>query len=109
MTSHNNRCVFVGLAHVEEEEMSATVVCVIIQTHTCKMTLNAVEVLVVCYCMGTEGFRSLAIFMSALHSVTVYLRCLPPDMEAELRFSPLSPSTPSDFIIFFNHPLWNAN
>lgn len=27
---------------------------------------------------GTEGFRSLAIFLSALHSVTVYLRSLPP-------------------------------
>lgn len=28
--------------------------------------------------MGTEGFRSLAIFLSAPHSVTVYLRSLPP-------------------------------
>lgn len=29
MTGHSNRCVFVGITHIEKEEMSVTVACVI--------------------------------------------------------------------------------
>lgn len=75
MTSHSNRCVFVGLAHVEKEEMSVTVVCVIIHTHIYMHNdLKCCHSLSCAIVMSTEGFRSLTIFMSALHSVTVYLR-----------------------------------